>query len=137
MKFNSREFKTGDRAKIWIWEPPKKEWFAGTVAEIKPKRVSYPTSVFGLIYKGAKHINIIEQKNGKTMFEDPGHMEILVKTDKKVTEDKDALFDGFGVRCGHLGHIIFENEKEYDPLSRGTINSEESPNLGESPDLPF
>ncbi len=128
---NKRTFKVTDRVKAYF----ERKWWTGTVDSFRPAQLRYPKSIYDLAVQAGHKIEIIEPENEHSFltYLDYNDPIIQIRTDEKVSEKENRLFDGYGIWYGkYSSSIIFEYEEEYDPFPIRVIEND-----SEMPELPF
>ena len=140
LEYLGKKFKIGDRIKCNVWpeinEP--RRWVTGTIMEFSPTRVRYkgPSRIF--FKAGEKQlkdpevviISDTDEGEGVIVFDNYRHIRMSIKTDERISDSPDALFEGFGWNTSGQ-HVIHEHEPEYD-TNPTTVSQDEPPE-----DLPF
>lgn len=108
---NNRNFKIDEKVRVWY----RGIWYDGIVVEFRPRQLRYPKSIFDDGVECGKNLELIrEDDNGWVSFKDLDDIVMCIKTSPRITKN---VVDSYDLVCTKNSDIIFENEKEYDPIS--------------------
>ena len=141
---NKRLLTIGDRVKCFWWKEPSVDpvWITGTVHSFMPTRNSMFKIWFDKFsFASAPGYVVVaeKEKSGITsvVYDDYNKPRVIIKTNEKITEKENQLFDGFGLHYGSSGNVIFEHEEEYDPFPAKEEKGDEKIDSSDRDDLPF
>jgi len=105
------KFKTDDRVKSWF----RDRWWSGTVAAFRPRSIKVERWRFEITGGREAGFKILVDDGQHIIYEHPRMILMDVKTDEKVDDEPDALFEGYGLTGPPDGPFtIFEDEAEPD-----------------------
>lgn len=123
-KRQRNKFKVGDRVKTWFHG----KWWSGEVVEIGLKPVKQRRFLFDVIWRRGRDpgVEILREDEEYVTFlyPSPENAWMYIRTDEKIDDELDALFEGFGLQCSTRNRLtILEDEPEpdtSDPIFRNS-----------------
>jgi hypothetical protein len=133
LKYFERSFRVGDRVKCFVWrmeDPALKKWVSGTVEEFFPTRITWIGPMRVMIKKQWEMMKemfpgqelkcvvvLDDEEQDSIIYDDFYHIRMGIRTDERVSNNPDDLYEGFGWNTSGQ-HVIFEHEAEYDPMPK-------------------
>lgn len=121
------KFKVNDRVKAWY----QGKWWSGTVVRFRPRPIKVLRGIFEALNKiSGNSLKIIDEDEQYVTYGHPNLRLMDIRTDEKVDDEQDSLFEGFGLTGSPKGPFtIFENEPEPDTGDPIFRNRQEKPVL--------